>query len=160
MASPDDVGPTGRPVAPGERERRSRLARRYSAVRAASERLAEPLSGEDQAAQSMPDASPVKWHLAHTSWFFETFLLGPRLPDYAPYDPRFGYLFNSYYEALGARQPRPARGLLTRPSASEISTYRAHVDAGMASLLAGELDAEALDLIELGLAHEEQHQEL
>src|SRR5690606_20083829 len=134
--------------------------RRFAAVRAASERLAAPLSAEDQAAQSMPDASPVKWHLAHTSWFFETFLLTPRLAGYEVFDPRYGYLFNSYYEALGARQPRPARGLLTRPSAAEVLAFRAHVDRAMTELLAGGADDALLDLVDLGLAHEEQHQEL
>jgi dimethylhistidine N-methyltransferase len=131
---------------------------RYLDVRNATEALAQPLTGEDQSAQSMPDASPTKWHLAHTSWFFETFLLIPGLVDYKPFDPRFGYLFNSYYEAVGPRQPRPERGLLTRPSAADVLAYRAHVDAGMRRLLC-DRDA-AGPLFELGLAHEEQHQEL
>ena len=98
--------------------------------------LASPLSAEDQLAQSMPDASPVKWHLAHTTWFFETFVLAPHLAGYQPFDPRFGYLFNSYYEAMGERHPRPARGLLTRPSAAEVLRYRAHVDQAVGRLLA------------------------
>lgn len=132
---------------------------RYKQVRQASEALGRSLTPEDQAAQSMPDASPTKWHLAHTSWFFETFLLAPRLAGYRPFDPRFGYLFNSYYEALGARQPRPARGLLTRPSLADVLAYRAHVDAGMLRLLE-RLDVELEPLVALGLAHEEQHQEL
>ncbi|WP_374570829.1 ergothioneine biosynthesis protein EgtB [Phenylobacterium sp.] len=133
---------------------------RYRAVRKASETLALPLSAEDQAAQSMPDASPTKWHLAHTTWFFETFLLRPNLAGYKVFDTRFAYLFNSYYEALGPRQPRPQRGLLTRPGVSDVMAYRAHVDAAMARLLESP-DAEALgDLLDLGLAHEEQHQEL
>ena len=135
------------------------LAARYRAVRQASEALTRSLTAEDQLAQSMPDASPTKWHLAHTSWFFETFLLTPRLAGYRLFDPRFGYLFNSYYEALGARQPRPARGLITRPSLDDVIAYRAHVDAGMERLLARpDPDLEAL--VELGLAHEQQHQEL
>lgn len=132
---------------------------RYRQVRRASEALTRSLTAEDQLAQSMPDASPTKWHLAHTSWFFETFLLAPRLPGYRLFDPRFGYLFNSYYEALGARQPRPARGLLTRPSLADVMAYRAHVDVGMARLLETP-DPELEPLVALGLAHEEQHQEL
>ena len=90
------------------------LAQRYAAVRAHTEALASPLSAEDAVVQSMPDASPVKWHLAHTSWFFETVILS-QVPGYKPFDPRFAYLFNSYYEALGPRHPRPRRGLITRP---------------------------------------------
>jgi dimethylhistidine N-methyltransferase len=132
---------------------------RYRAVRQATEGLTRGLTPEDQQAQSMADASPSKWHLAHTSWFFETFLLIPRLAGYRPFDPRFAYLFNSYYETLGPRQPRPQRGLLTRPSVADILAYRAHVDDGMARLLAGDAAGYA-DLLDLGLAHEEQHQEL
>jgi dimethylhistidine N-methyltransferase len=107
----------------------------------------------------MPDASPAKWHLAHVTWFWETFLLVPYLAGYKLFDPRFHYLFNSYYEALGPRQPRPERGLLTRPSLDDVIAYRAHVDAAMGALLAGGLGGLA-PLIDLGLAHEEQHQEL
>ena len=129
-------------------------------MRAASLGLAAPLTPEDQQVQSMPDASPVKWHLAHSTWFFETFLLMPSLPDYAVFDSTYRYLFNSYYEAVGARHPRPERGLLTRPSHAEILAYRAHVDTGMARLLERPLDRPTRDLIVLGLAHEEQHQEL
>jgi dimethylhistidine N-methyltransferase len=136
------------------------LLRRYQAVRAASEALTRGLTPEDHVAQSMPDASPAKWHLAHVSWFFETFLLCPHLPGYRVFDSRFAYLFNSYYEALGARQPRPERGLLTRPSVPDVIAYRAHVDAGMARLLDGGGDPALGPLVELGLAHEEQHQEL
>ena len=133
---------------------------RYRRVRRRTEALAAPLSPEDQAAQSMPDASPAKWHRAHTTWFFETFLLSPFLPDYKVYDPAFGYLFNSYYEAVGPRQPRPQRGLLTRPSVNVVSAYRAHVDAAMERLLDGPLTSEIRERLDLGLAHEEQHQEL
>ncbi len=133
---------------------------RFRAVRERTEALAAPLSPEDQAAQSMPDASPVKWHRGHTTWFFETFLLAPFQPGYKPYDPAFGYIFNSYYEALGPRQPRPQRGLITRPSCAEVGAYRRHVDAAMARLLSGPLSPEMLERLELGLAHEEQHQEL
>jgi dimethylhistidine N-methyltransferase len=132
---------------------------RYRAVRRGSEGLTRSLTPEDMGAQSMPDASPTKWHLAHTTWFFETFLLTPHLPGYRVFDPRFGYLFNSYYEAVGPRQPRPARGLITRPSVADVLAYRAHVDSAMDRLLAdgaGPLS----DLLHLGLAHEEQHQEL
>jgi dimethylhistidine N-methyltransferase len=132
---------------------------RYRAVRQTTEALTRSLTPEDQLAQSMPDASPAKWHLAHTSWFFETFLLAPRLAGYRLFDPRFGYLFNSYYEAVGARQPRPQRGLLTRPSLADVMAYRAHVDDGMARLLQAR-EPELEPLVALGLAHEEQHQEL
>ncbi|WP_309606940.1 ergothioneine biosynthesis protein EgtB [Phenylobacterium sp.] len=132
---------------------------RYRAVRHASLALTRSLTAEDQLAQSMPDASPTKWHLAHTTWFFETFLLAPHLPGYRAFDPRFAYLFNSYYEALGPRQPRPERGLLTRPSLDDVIAYRAHVDHGVERLLAVGA-ADLADLLDLGLAHEEQHQEL
>jgi dimethylhistidine N-methyltransferase len=132
---------------------------RYRSVRRATESLTRSLTPEDMAAQSMPDASPTKWHLAHTTWFFETFMLTPHLAGYRVFDPKFGYLFNSYYEAIGPRQPRPARGLITRPSAADVLAYRAHVDAGMERLLSGGAGALS-DLLELGLAHEEQHQEL
>jgi ergothioneine biosynthesis protein EgtB len=135
----------------------------YRAVRNASLELAAPLSAEDQCIQSMPDASPTKWHLAHTTWFFETVLLQPHADGYQGFDPRFQYLFNSYYEALGPRHPRPQRGLLTRPSADEVLAYRAHVDAGVERLLDG-IDgpawAEVEPILTLGLHHEQQHQEL
>jgi ergothioneine biosynthesis protein EgtB len=136
---------------------------RYETTRAQSLALAAPLSAEDQLLQSMPDASPTKWHLAHTTWFFEQFVLAPHAPWYAPHDPRFGYLFNSYYEALGARHPRPQRGLISRPSLNEVHAYRAHVDAAMARMIESADDAEwrsVQKLIELGFAHEQQHQEL
>ncbi|MBO9544763.1 ergothioneine biosynthesis protein EgtB [Caulobacter sp.] len=136
------------------------LVDRYQMVRRRTETLAAPLSPEDQSAQSMPDASPTKWHRGHTTWFFETFLLTPFLPGYTVYDPAFGYLFNSYYEAVGPRQPRPQRGLLTRPSAQAVGAYRAHVDAAMVRLLEGPLTPEIRERLELGLNHEEQHQEL
>ncbi|RAK69138.1 ergothioneine biosynthesis protein EgtB [Phenylobacterium kunshanense] len=135
-----------------------RLAR-YRAVRRATEALIRSLTPEDMGAQSMPDASPTKWHLAHTTWFFETFMLTPGLPGYRVFDPRFGYLFNSYYEAEGPRQPRPARGLITRPSIADVLAYRAHVDAAMERLLTAAGEG-PLELLDLGLAHEEQHQEL
>src|SRR3954454_7741351 len=138
---------------------RQRLLESFRRVRAETERRAAPLSPEDQTIQSMPDASPAKWHRAHTTWFFETFLLLPHRPGYRRFREEFGYLFNSYYEAAGPRHARPRRGMLTRPSAAEIGAYRAHVDAAMAQLME-DAPAEALELIELGLQHEEQHQEL
>lgn len=142
---------------------RQALARRYTEVRALSERLAAPLSPEDQQVQSMPDVSPTKWHLAHVTWFFETFLLGPNVPNYEPFHPRFNYLFNSYYEAVGPRHARPQRGLLSRPAVAEIIEYRAHVDRAMLRFIetapGGGWDDIAA-LIELGLHHEQQHQEL
>ncbi|HLT30252.1 MAG TPA: ergothioneine biosynthesis protein EgtB [Myxococcaceae bacterium] len=138
------------------------LLSRYLEVRRRTERLAEPLSPEDQNLQSMPECSPVKWHRAHTTWFFETFLLGPR--GQPPIHPEWGFLYNSYYEALGPRQSRPQRSLLSRPSAEEIARWRRQIDERMAPLLEGledrEEDAALIPLVELGLAHEEQHQEL
>jgi len=135
------------------------LIERYRIVRAASEALAARLTPEDQQAQSMPDASPTKWHLAHMAWFFETFLLAPRMAGYQLFDPSFGYLFNSYYEAVGARHPRAERGLITRPGRAEVLAWRAHVDEAMARLIPT-LDEDGAALVALGLAHEEQHQEL
>lgn len=136
---------------------------RYRAVRGMTEALAAPLTPEDQQVQSMTDASPAKWHRAHTTWFFETFVLQPHVGAYEPFHPRYGYLFNSYYEAAGPRHARPARGLLTRPGAAEIARYRSHVDAAMERLMRDASSALwngiAL-LVELGLHHEQQHQEL
>ena len=138
------------------------LSARYAAVRQHTLKLAAPLSAEDQCVQSMPDTSPTKWHLAHTSWFFENVVLLPHLPGYQVFDEAFAYLFNSYYEALGPRHPRPQRGLLTRPALSQVLAFREHVNAAMQQLLLNEskLSGEALALIELGLNHEQQHQEL
>jgi dimethylhistidine N-methyltransferase len=136
------------------------LLDQYLQLRRHTERLVAPLNHEDMAIQSMPDASPVKWHLAHTTWFFETFLLSASLSGYRQFDPGFGYLFNSYYEALGPRQPRPQRGLLTRPTVINVLAYRRHVDTHMSTLLKAGLSVEAEALLCLGLAHEEQHQEL
>jgi ergothioneine biosynthesis protein EgtB len=139
------------------------LGRRYREVRGLTERLAASLSPEDCQVQSMPDASPVKWHLAHTSWFFETFLLTPHLRGYESFHPSFSYLFNSYYNAVGRRHPRPGRGLLTRPGLEEVYAYRAAVDAAVLSYLDSLGDAPdptAAAVIELGLNHEQQHQEL
>jgi ergothioneine biosynthesis protein EgtB len=133
---------------------------RFRAVRTRTESLAAALSPEDQCVQSMPDASPAKWHRAHTTWFFEQFILRPHAPAYRQFDPHFAYLFNSYYEQAGARHPRPQRGLLTRPDVAAIGAYRAHVDAAMDTLLAGALPDDVVALVELGLQHEQQHQEL
>ncbi|MEP0706620.1 MAG: ergothioneine biosynthesis protein EgtB [Parvibaculum sp.] len=141
------------------RETRNQLKERYLAVRQTTETLAEPLSPEDQTIQSMPDASPAKWHRAHTTWFFETFLLKSFAANYAVFDEAYNYLFNSYYEAVGERHPRPARGMITRPDAGEVGRYRAHVDEAMIRLM-DECPPEAARLIELGLNHEQQHQEL
>lgn len=140
----------------------SDLLHGYHRVRAATENACEPLSDEDMVAQSMPDASPAKWHLAHTTWFFETFVLThPLLSGYQPFRAEFNYLFNSYYEAVGARHPRPQRGLLTRPSVDEVRLYRGHVDEKMSELLSGRaLSADLAEIIGLGLNHEQQHQEL
>lgn len=139
----------------------------FARVRRLSLLLAAPLSAEDQGLQSMPDASPTKWHLAHTTWFTETLLLQPHAPGYAAFDERYGRLFNSYYESLGPRHPRPERGLLSRPAADEVLRYRAHVDLAMAQWLQSlpaaewrERAATVLPLLRLAQAHEEQHQEL
>lgn len=142
---------------------RNAMLERFTQVRARTLALAEPLSPEDQCVQSMPDASPVKWHLAHTTWFFEAVVLVPHARGYRPFDERWFHLFNSYYESLGPRHPRPQRGLLTRPALAEVHRYRAHVDAALQDFVqradtAGWKAAHAL--IELGLHHEEQHQEL
>ncbi|HEX6420604.1 MAG TPA: ergothioneine biosynthesis protein EgtB [Acidimicrobiales bacterium] len=136
------------------------LRARYHEVRRFTESLARPLSAEDQTVQSMPDVSPTKWHRAHTAWFFETFVLSPHAPRYEVVDPAYGYLFNSYYEAVGPRHARPQRGLLTRPGVAEVAAYRAAVDAAMDAFLVGDPPPAALALVELGLHHEQQHQEL
>lgn len=128
-------------------------------VRSHSLSLIAGLSDADATAQSMDDASPTKWHLAHTTWFFETFLLRDNVQDYGAFDESYAYLFNSYYEAEGARHARPERGLLTRPSLEDILKYRAYIDAAMMAAIDGFSDA-LLDMVELGLHHEQQHQEL
>ena len=138
----------------------SAILERYRIVRAHTELLAAALTAEDQCIQSMPDASPAKWHRAHTTWFFEEFVLGAHMPGYTPFNPDYRYLFNSYYEAVGARHPRPQRGLLTRPSTVRIGEYREHVDAAMHRLLVGGAPDAVPALLELGLQHEQQHQEL
>jgi ergothioneine biosynthesis protein EgtB len=138
-----------------------RLASRYVSVRLHTLALAEPLSAEDCTAQSMAGASPVKWHLAHTTWFFETFILEHFEPGYAPFHQDFRFLFNSYYNGIGARHPRAQRGLLTRPSQAEVLAYRSNVDERILRLLAQRADDGKLaELVTLGLHHEQQHQEL
>jgi ergothioneine biosynthesis protein EgtB len=136
------------------------LVQRFRDVRATTDLLASRLSPEDQTPQSMPDASPAKWHRAHTTWFFEEFLLRPD-PAYTEYDPSYRYLFNSYYEAVGPRHPRPQRGLVTRPGIADVARYREYVQEALTRALeAGRLDEKAQQLVELGCNHEQQHQEL
>ncbi len=137
----------------------SALVDRYRVVRALSMALVEPLSDADATVQSMPDASPAKWHLAHTTWFFETFVLRDHVPGYVLHDPRWPFLFNSYYEAEGRRHVRDRRGMITRPTLDEVRAYRAHVDAALAAALPS-LPIAARELVALGCHHEEQHQEL
>jgi ergothioneine biosynthesis protein EgtB len=133
----------------------------FQTVRRETERRAAPLGPEDQVIQSMPDASPTNWHRAHVTWFFEQFLLRPFAPDYRVFDERFAYLFNSYYVSAGPRQARPQRGLITRPNVSEVAAYRADVDAAAGALIESMSDLDALiTIIEIGLNHEQQHQEL
>jgi ergothioneine biosynthesis protein EgtB len=142
-------------------EEREKILSLYARTRSRTEELASPLSAEDQQLQSMPDTSPVKWHRAHTTWFFEAFVLEPE--GVAPFDPRYAFLFNSYYEAAGPRHARPKRGLLSRPGAREVGDYRRTVDERVSRLVAGADAARlarVLPILELGVAHEEQHQEL
>ena len=144
-------------------ESASALLAAYQAVREETERRAAPLSPEDQLVQSMPDASPTKWHRAHVTWFWEQFLLGEHSPGYTPYHPDYAYLFNSYYVSAGPRHARAQRGHLTRPGADEVTAYRQHVDAAVAKFF-GETDDRKLaslkPLVEVGINHEQQHQEL
>ena len=145
------------------RDSRTGLAHRYREIRDRTELLCAPLSPEDAVVQSMPDASPAKWHLAHTTWFFETFVLSAADPHRKPVDDSYAYLFNSYYNAVGPMHPRPQRGLLTRPTLEQVYAYRDAIDAEIAALLerSDGPDVEAvLDVLELGLHHEQQHQEL
>jgi ergothioneine biosynthesis protein EgtB len=139
---------------------RSALERLYRDVRAATVALVLPLSDADATVQSMPDASPAKWHLAHTTWFFESMVLTNAASNYKVFDERFNFVFNSYYESVGARHPRPLRGLLTRPTLAEVLTYREYVDAAISRLLQTTLTESVLQVIELGCHHEQQHQEL
>jgi ergothioneine biosynthesis protein EgtB len=140
------------------------LAERYLSIRRTTEGLCEALQTEDFVVQSMPDASPTRWHLAHTTWFFETFVIAKAVRDFRPFDPGFGYLFNSYYRTLGGEVfPRPSRGLLTRPTVREVFEYRRAVDEQMAEVVAmleASGEAELLEVVEIGLQHEQQHQEL
>jgi len=137
------------------------LLERYHSVRSASLQVASPLSAEDQCVQSMPEASPTKWHLAHTTWFFEALVLQPQMAGYRCFDARYSHLFNSYYEALGPRHARALRGLLTRPAQHEVLSYRRYVDDAVEALIrSGAADARVEALVELGLNHEQQHQEL
>ncbi len=135
------------------------IARLFSSVRSRTLELIRPLSAEDLQLQSMPDASPGKWHLAHTTWFFEEFVLGKYLSGFEPFDPSFRFLFNSYYDSVGERHPRPERGMLSRPTAQRVLDYRAHVDEQLLGLF-GSLPEEGLQTVEVGLHHEMQHQEL
>ena len=144
-------------------DHRAALVERFQATRAASSALCATLAPEDYVVQSMADVSPAKWHLAHTTWFFEQFVLTRFLPAYRVYHACFAYLFNSYYEGVGVRHPRPKRGVLSRPTVEETYSYRAHIDGAMLDFIVGALDegfGAAAALIELGLNHEEQHQEL
>ena len=144
-------------VTPPSLHEASAQTSRYRAIRATTEALCRPLEVEDYVLQAMPDVSPTRWHLAHVSWFFETFLLEPNVPGYRPFDRRYRTLFNSYYNAVGAQFSRPDRGHLSRPTVAEVYAYRAHVDRGMVSLLEA---GHTSPLVELGLNHEQQHQEL
>jgi ergothioneine biosynthesis protein EgtB len=146
-------------VGSADRSTADNLEASYTAVRRQTEALCTPLATEDYVIQSMPEASPVKWHLAHTSWFFEAFVLQPRRADYRPFHPQFGFLFNSYYQAVGPRWPRPQRGLLSRPTVDEVYRYRAYVDEHMAQVVRLE-DPSLRAVVSLGLNHEQQHQEL
>jgi ergothioneine biosynthesis protein EgtB len=136
------------------------IAEQYRRVRELSESLSRPLAIEDMVVQSMPDASPTKWHLAHTTWFFETFVLAEAVPGYESFDPAFGFLFNSYYNAVGPRHSRPHRGVLSRPTVDEVWRYREHVDGAMYQLLSASVPPELESVIEIGCHHEQQHQEL
>ncbi len=137
------------------------MRERFTQVRATTVALAAPLSAEDQLLQSMPDASPTKWHLAHTAWFFEAFVLRPHLPGYRPFPAEFEALFNSYYQSVGPLYPRAARGLISRPGLAEVMDYRRHVDEAVSTALgSGRLGDAARAVVELGLQHEQQHQEL
>src|SRR5271169_4887514 len=147
-------------AAPSAADVRQRALAAFGAVRGETERRAALLSAEDQVVQSMPDASPTKWHRAHVTWFFEQFLLRPHAKGYRAFDERFGYLYNSYYVSAGPRAARPHRGLVTRPTAAEVTAYRAHVDAAVAELIETAKNfAELIPIIEIGLHHEQQHQE-
>jgi ergothioneine biosynthesis protein EgtB len=152
----------GQPSPTGTAEPQRSLQDQLLETRSLSLELASPLSAEDMVVQPMDDASPTKWHLAHVTWFFETFILARHLPGYRIFDDTFNYCFNSYYESQGPRQPRPKRGVLTRPSSERVLSYRAHVDEGLAKLLARGVSpgSEITRLVKVGINHEQQHQEL
>jgi ergothioneine biosynthesis protein EgtB len=155
--------PAAEPAAASLDARRASLVQAYRRVRAETERRASHLSAEDQIVQSMADASPAKWHRAHVTWFFEQFLLAPHLPGYAIFDQRFPSLFNSYYVAAGPRHARPQRGLITRPNGEEVTAYRAHVDTAVQQLIEtvpSERADDVFSIVQIGLHHEQQHQEL
>jgi ergothioneine biosynthesis protein EgtB len=154
------IMPLDGPPGNGVEARQARLASQLRTTRALSLAIAAPLSAEDQAVQAHEDASPTKWHLAHTTWFLEELILKRFLADYKVFDELFAYCFNSYYESLGERHPRPKRGLLTRPSAEEVRCYRLYADERLERLLGEPVADEALRLIEIGINHEQQHQEL
>ena len=163
LTAPPSVHPLQAPYGAAEPASRGDAQRLYRGVRAHSDALAAPLTDEDRSIQSMPDASPTKWHLAHTTWFFETMVLQAFAADYEAFNPAFATLFNSYYESLGPRHPRPQRGLLSRPSCAEITQYRAYVDECVEAFIAGAdaaTWAKAAPLLTLGCHHEQQHQEL
>ena len=143
-----------------EERKTEAMARQYLSVRQQTESLASPLSAEDQMVQSCPDASPAKWHQAHTTWFFETFILSQHLPGYQAFHPQFRDLFNSYYNAVGAQPQKESRNTFSRPGLEEIQNYRRHVDEHMQKLLSGDPSEAVLKLLELGCNHEQQHQEL
>jgi ergothioneine biosynthesis protein EgtB len=149
-----------RGIATTEHHLGSALGDSYNQIRSTSLAICEPLETEDYVVQSMPDVSPAKWHLAHTSWFFEQFILKPQLRNYRSFHPQYEYLFNSYYESVGRMHQRPMRGLLSRPTVAEILLYRAHVDEHMVALLQSHDDAQLESFVTLGLNHEQQHQEL
>lgn len=155
---------SNRTLPPARQHRRTAPAgnftQRFHDIRETTVALAEPLSPEDCALQSMPDASPTKWHLGHTSWFFETFVLTPHAAGYRPFHPHFKVLFNSYYNAVGDKHPRAERGLISRPGLTEVLAYREHVDGQMHEFLQRHPDPAAAAVVELGLHHEQQHQEL
>lgn len=158
--SPEPPGSQEPPETPHE-EGMSALATHYRTVRSVTDSLAANLSAEDQMVQSCPEASPIKWHQAHTTWFFETFVLRPFLPRYHPFNEEFRWLFNSYYNSLGVQIPEKRhRASLSRPALEEVLAFRLHVDRAIETLLAGTIDGEAARLIILGLNHEQQHQEL
>ena len=142
------------------KDTKTKLSITYNKIRSQTKLLAERLTLEDQCVQSMPNASPTKWHLAHTMWFFETFILKIHVKEYEEYNTDFNFLFNSYYEQIGARHSRDARGVLTRPSNQEVLNYRDHVDSEITKFLGAGLTAEQLELLTLGIHHEQQHQEL